>query len=72
MSAGVGSVAVAKKKARGVGIMVRIDPDVVRMARVVSPTKGLAMGEYLSEILRPAVRRDYANEMKRLEREADE
>jgi hypothetical protein len=60
---------VAKKKARGVGILVRIDPDVVRMARIIAPVKGLAVGDYLSDICRPVVGRDYVNEIKRLEKE---
>jgi hypothetical protein len=62
-----GGVAVAKKKARGVGIMVRVDPDVVRMARVVAPIKGMAVGEYIADIVRPIVKRDYLKEMGRLE-----
>jgi hypothetical protein len=72
MSAGVGSVAVAKKKARGVGIMVRIDPDVVRMARVIAPIKGLSMGDYLSDICRPVVSREYLAEIRRLEKQGGE
>jgi hypothetical protein len=66
--------AVAKKKVgrpksknpRGDGLQVRIAPDVVRMARIVTPMKGVALTDYLSDILRPAVTRDYAQAAKRL------
>jgi hypothetical protein len=72
MARGVsGAAIVAKKKQepRGVGIMTRLDPDVVRMARVVAPIKGQMMTTYLSEILRPVVSKDYVTEMRRLEQE---
>jgi hypothetical protein len=72
MGASVGGVAVAKKKARGVGIMVRIDPDVVRMARAIAPAKGVALGEYLSDICRPVVSREYVAEIRRLEKQGGE
>jgi hypothetical protein len=67
-----GGLSMAKKKARGVGMMVRIDPDIVRMARIIAPAKGVAMGDYLSDILRPTVSRDYVKEVKRLESEGGE
>ena len=58
---------VAKSKAgrpksanpRGDGIAVRLAPDVVRTARYVAPVKGVALGDYLSDILRQTVTRDY-------------
>jgi hypothetical protein len=59
----------AKKASKGNGIMVRIDPDVVRMARIVAPIKGQGVGHYISEIVRPAVGRDYLKQVKRLEKE---
>jgi hypothetical protein len=65
-------MAVAKKKGekpRGVGIMVRVAPDVVRMARIVAPIKGMSIGDYISEIARPTVGRDYVAEIRRLEKE---
>jgi hypothetical protein len=64
-----GGAGVAKKKAKGNGIMVRVDPDVVRMARIVAPIKGQAIGEYISEIVRPIVGQHYLKEVKRLENE---
>jgi hypothetical protein len=71
--------AVAKKKAgrpksknpRGEGIPVRLAPDVVRMAKVVNPVKGVALTDYLSGILRPVVTRDYAQTQKKLDLGAD-
>jgi hypothetical protein len=66
---------VAKKKAgrpksqnpRGDGLPVRLAPDVVRMAKVVTPMKGLALSAYLSDILRPVVTRDYAQAQRKLD-----
>lgn len=71
---------VAKKKAgrpksknpRGDGMPVRLAPDVVRMAKIVTPMKGLALSEYLSELLRPAVTRDYAQATRVLAKEGGE
>jgi hypothetical protein len=65
----VEGVGVAKKKPRGVGLMVRMDPDVVRMARVIAPTKGMAIGDYLSGLCRPGVSRDYVKEIERLKKQ---
>jgi hypothetical protein len=62
----------AKKKGegpRGVGLMVRVAPDVVRMARIIAPAKGMAIGDYISDIARPVVNRDYLAEIRRLEKE---
>src|SRR5262249_44740214 len=64
-----GGVGVAKKKARGVGLHVRIDPDLVRMAKGIAPAKGQALGDYLSDLIRPPVSRDYAKEMERLKKD---
>ncbi len=71
---------VAKKKAgrpkgknpRGDGLQVRIAPDVVRMARVITPLKGVALTNYLSDILRPVVTRDYAQAARKLSLEGGE
>ncbi len=70
----------AKKKAgrpksknpRGDGLQVRIAPDVVRMARVITPLKGVALTNYLSDILRPVVTRDYAQAARKLALEGGE
>jgi hypothetical protein len=67
-----GAIDVEKKKARGDGIMVRIAPDIVRMARIIAPAKGEAIGDYLSGILRATVSRDYVKEVKRLEKAGEE
>jgi hypothetical protein len=71
---------VAKKKAgrpasenpRGEGIQVRIAPDVVRMARKVSPVDGVNLTDYLSNILRPVVLRDYARVQRMLDMDDDQ
>jgi hypothetical protein len=69
-SAYAGTMTVAKKKeARGIGKMVRIDPRVVTQARVVAQARGVALSDYLSDVCRSVVARDYLSEIKRLERE---
>jgi hypothetical protein len=50
----------APKKPGGVGRHTRLDPDVVAMAKVIAPYKGVAIQAYLSDILRVIVRRGYA------------
>jgi hypothetical protein len=47
------------KKPDGEGSHVRIDSSVASMARRVADYRGLKIREYLSEILRPVVLRDY-------------
>jgi len=64
-----GGVSMAKKPARGSGKLVRIDPAIVSMARVVATARGIAISDYLSDILRPTVSRDYVKDIKRLEKE---
>jgi hypothetical protein len=61
----------AKKKARGSGVgkLVRIDPAIVSMAKVVSTARGMSLADYLSDILRATVSRDYVKDVKRLEKE---
>jgi hypothetical protein len=54
---------------RGEGLQVRLAPDVVRMAKVVNPVKGVSLTDYLSGILRPIVTRDYAQTQKMFETE---
>jgi hypothetical protein len=66
--------AMAKKKAgrpkgqsiRGEGKLVRIDPNVVGMARVVTGRRGTELGPYLSELLAGPVRRDYVAVLREL------
>jgi hypothetical protein len=56
-------------KAAGAGKHVRLDPSVVSMGRMVAGAKGITLTDYLSDLLRPAVSRDYVQVMKRLEKE---
>lgn len=71
---GDGSVAVAKKKApaRGPGRLVRIEPSIYTMAKFVATARGMAIGDYLSEISRATVSRDYLKETKRLQEDSSE
>lgn len=68
---GCGSLTVAKKKARppGPGRLVRIKPDVFMQAQFVARARGIGIGDYLAEICRSTVARDYVKEQKRLEEE---
>jgi hypothetical protein len=73
--------AVAKKKAagrpkgqtaKGQGVQIRLARDVVRMARIVTPSMGVTLTDYLSDILRPTVRQHYAKTIRELEKEGGE
>lgn len=55
----------AKKRGRpsqpgGEGTQVRLDSDLVSMARYVTARRGASLVKYLSDILRPVVERDFA------------
>jgi hypothetical protein len=68
---------VARKRGRpgkpsGVGRLVRLDPAIVAMAKVLATTEGIGVGDYLSGLLRSPVAREYAKVMKRLEQEGAE
>lgn len=68
---GDGGTAVAKKKVqpRGSGRLVRIEPSIYTMAKFIAGARGIAIGDYLSEISRSTVSRDYLKETKRLEQD---
>jgi hypothetical protein len=61
-----------EQESEGDGLQVRIAPDVVRMARVITPMKRVALTNYLSDILRPVVTRDYAQAARKLSLEGSE
>ena len=61
-----------RARIRGGGLQVRIAPDVVRMARVITPLKGVALTNYLSDNPRPVVTRDYAQAARKLSLEGGE
>jgi hypothetical protein len=70
---------VAKKRGRpksgrprGAGKAVRLDPDVVGMARTVAMRRNLELGPYLSELLKGLVRRDYLAVLQELSKEFHE
>jgi hypothetical protein len=46
-------------------VAVKLDAEVVRVARIVAAYRNIPMAEYLSEILRPIVNRDLEEEAKR-------
>lgn len=71
MDPGGGSLTVAKKKAkpRGVGRLVRIEPSVYSQAQFIARARGIAIGDYLSDVSRGTVARDYLAEQRRLEKE---
>jgi hypothetical protein len=60
------------ERPRGEGKAVRLDPDVVGMARTVVMRRNLELGPYLSELLKGAVRRDYVVVLKELSKEFHE
>src|SRR3954463_2213419 len=70
---GSGGIAVAKrgrpKKLTGEGTQVRVESDLVSMARLIVANRGTELTTYLSDILRPRIVKDYAAMVKRLEAE---
>ncbi len=47
------------KKPTGEGTPVRIDSDIVAMAKYLAARKGIAVSELLSDLLRPIIDRDF-------------
>ena len=56
MSVGVQDPPMAKSQSESV----RIDPDIMRKARIVASIRDISVTKYLAEILRPTVERDHA------------
>jgi hypothetical protein len=50
----------------------KIDAGILARARAVATARGITLAEYLSEVLRAPVARDFAREMKKIEEEGDE
>jgi hypothetical protein len=48
-----------RRPGRGIGQPVRLDPGIVRQARLVAAHDQLELGVYLATLLRPHVARDY-------------
>jgi hypothetical protein len=57
------------RKPTGEGSPVRIDRDLVTMARTLAGYRGAAMSEYLSDLLRPVITKEYRTMVKDLEKE---
>jgi hypothetical protein len=53
-------------KVRGVGVAIRIDPNLVGKAKVVAARRNLDVGPYLSQLLEGPVNRDYFAVLKEL------
>ena len=67
-----GGVAVMTKRGRpkkpmGEGSQVRIPPDLASKARLIVGDRGIDMVEYLDEVLRPRITKDYAAMIRKLE-----
>lgn len=56
---------VERPMARRNDVAVKIDAEVVRKARIVAAYKGLALAEYVSELMRPLVERDLEHEQEK-------
>lgn len=56
---------------RRFGTLVRLAEDVVADAKVVASLKGMSMAEYLSETLRPIVKKALAEELRRRVNESE-
>jgi hypothetical protein len=68
-----GTATMAKKKApagggesRRYGTLIRVDDDMVELAKKVAALRGVSMAEYISETMLPIVRRDLTKEVRKL------
>jgi hypothetical protein len=52
-------------------VTVKIDKGIVSKAKMIASARNLPLAEYLSELLRSPVARDFAREMRRIESEAN-
>lgn len=59
------------KRSRRNDVTVKIDADVVRMAKLVALERKTTIAEYLTELLRGQVSRDFAKSVRRLTTEED-
>ena len=58
-------------KPGGSGRPVRVDSDVVTMARRIADFQGVPLSDYLSGLLRPGVLRDYQAMLKKLSKQEE-
>ena len=56
-------------KPDGQGKMVRLNPRLVAMARIVASDKGVAMGDYISDLVFDTVKRDYQATLRKIDKE---
>jgi hypothetical protein len=59
------------RKPTGEGSPVRIDRDLVTMARTLAGYRGMAISEYLSDLIRPVIAKEYRVMVKALEQEGE-
>jgi hypothetical protein len=57
------------KKPGGEGKPVRIEPELANKARVIALRRGVPLSDYLSDLLRPLIARDYRKTLQELEEE---
>jgi hypothetical protein len=55
------------QKSGGEGKLVRLNPAIVGMAKAVATAKGSTLADYLADLLRGPVGRDYAKMLRELE-----
>jgi hypothetical protein len=55
------------KKPSGKGKAVRIDPDLASKARIVALRRAIPLSDYLSEVLRAPITRDYRKTLQELD-----
>jgi hypothetical protein len=53
-------------------VPVKVDRAIVNKAKMIATARGLSLAEYVSELLRGPVDRDFAKEMRRLETDGGE
>jgi hypothetical protein len=56
-------------KPAGEGKLVRLDPAIAGMAKAVATARGMSLADYLADLLRAPVGRDYAKMLRELEEE---
>jgi hypothetical protein len=59
------------RKPDGIGSQVRIDAGLAKMARRVADFRGLKLLDYLSEILRPTIVKDYKQTNEEIDAEVE-
>jgi predicted HicB family RNase H-like nuclease len=64
-----GDVPKKKSESRRYNMLVRLDDEVVEMGKKVAALRGVSLAEFFSDILRPAVDREFGKEVAKLTRD---